>query len=95
MLIGPVNFGAALLHVRGDALAEVVGAQQRQQLEEHVVHVLVERLGLGGAHHPLDRPHGERRVGGDLAGQLAHGLLEVLGLDHVVHQAELERLRRR
>ena len=70
----PVNVGWALLHEGGDALAEVVGAQQRQQLQEHVVHVLLERLGLGRAHHPLDRPHRERGVGGDLAGELARVL---------------------
>ena len=35
-----------------------------------MVDVLLERLGLGRPHHPLDRPHGQRRVGGDLAGQL-------------------------
>ena len=68
---------------------------KRQQLEEHVVDVLLERLGLGGAHHPLDRPHGQRRIGGDLAGQLAHGLVELLGGDHLVDQAQLERLVRR
>ena len=56
------------------------------------MHVLLERLGLGGAHHPLDRAHGERRVGGDLAGQLARRVRE-LGVGHdVVDETELERL---
>ena len=55
--------------------------------------VLLERLGLGGPHHPLDRPHGQRRVGGDLAGQLGRARLRQLVVGHdVVDQAELERL---
>ena len=66
--------------------------KQRQQLQEHVVHVLLERLGLGGAHHPLDRPHGQRRVGGDLGGQLARPIGELGVGHHVVHQTQLERL---
>ena len=34
------------------------------------MHVLLERLGLGHPHHPLGGPHRQRRVGGDLQGQL-------------------------
>ena len=87
----PLKFGGRFSR-KADALLEVVGAEQRQQLQEHVVDVLLERLGLGHAHHALDGPHRERRVGGDLDGQLSGGVGQ-LGVGHdPVHETELERL---
>ena len=66
-----------------------------QQLEEHVVHVLLERLGLGGAHHALDRPNGQRCVRGDVGGHLAVPLVELADRNDLVDQTELQRLGRR
>ena len=54
--------------------------------------VLLERLGLGGAHHPLDRPHRQRGVGGDLAGHLARPLRQLAGRDDLVDETEFEGL---
>ena len=62
--------------------------KQRKQLQEHVMDVLLERLGFGGAHHPLDRANRQRRVGGDLVGQCRGSLRELLGSEHLVHEAE-------
>ena len=40
---------ALLLHEGGDAFPEVVRAHEREQLQEHMVDVLLEGLGLGGS----------------------------------------------
>ncbi len=74
---------------------EVVGTQQRKQLQEHMVDVLLERLGLGGAHHPLDRTHGERGVRSDLAGERRRALGELIGAHDVVDQARARAPRQR
>src|SRR6266851_3071922 len=64
-----LEVGRALLQERRHALLEVAAAEERQQLEEHVVDVVGERLVEPGAHHPLARPDGKRRVGRDLSRQ--------------------------
>ena len=87
-----VELGIALLHERCDTFGEVIGAQQRQQLQEHMVHVLLERLGFGSSHHALDRPHGERCVGRDLLRHGGGALDEFVCVDDMVHQTEIERL---
>src|SRR5262249_53915114 len=56
------ELGGTLLEERGHAFLEVLAAEERQQLQEDVVHVLLERLGLGHPHHALRRAHRERRV---------------------------------
>src|SRR3954462_10665696 len=52
-----------LLQEGGHTFLEVLTAEQRQQLQEDVVHVLLERLGLGHAHHSFRGAHRQRRIG--------------------------------
>ena len=74
------------------ALAEVARAEQRQQLQEHVVDVLVEGLGEAHAHHALGGLHGERRVARDLSGERARFLQEQRVGHDARDEAELETL---
>src|SRR5580698_8607323 len=66
----PCEFGVALFEEGLDALLHVLGLHQRQQLQEDVMDVLVERLVPAHAHHALGSLDGERCVGGDLERQL-------------------------
>ena len=45
------------------------GLEQRQELQEHVVHVIVEGLVHAHPHHPFGALHGEWRIGGDFAAE--------------------------
>ena len=74
----PSNFGSRRSTKALHAFLEVLAAEERQELQEDVVHVRLEGLVEGHAHHALRRLHGERRVRRDLLGQRAHLLLEEL-----------------
>jgi hypothetical protein len=85
----------ALLHERPHPLQEVLGAEQDQQLGQHVVGVRLEVLGEAVAVQALDRLDGQRRVARDplRPGRRLRGEL-VVGHDPV-HEAQLERALRR
>src|SRR5690348_7180302 len=60
--LAPLEVGLPLLEERGHALAEVLGAEELQELQVDVVDVVVERLLHAHAHQPLGRLHRQRRV---------------------------------
>src|SRR5581483_1923670 len=64
--LAPLELRRALLDERLHALAEVLRAEERQELEVDVVHVRLERFLEAEAHHALRRLHRERRVLRDL-----------------------------
>src|SRR5262245_726181 len=78
------------LDERLQAFLEVLRTDQEHQLHQHVVRMGGEVLGEAVPVEALDRPHGERRIGGDLAGPLHRRRHELRGGHDGVHQAELE-----
>ena len=48
-----LEFCGTLFEERRHAFAEILGAKQRQQLQEDVVDVIAEILGKPSAHHPM------------------------------------------
>lgn len=76
-----------LLDEGGHSLLEVLGPEQREQLQEHVVDVLLEGLRLCRPHHALDRSHGQRGVSCDLSRHGHRVFRQVLGFDDMVDDA--------
>src|SRR5437867_13049702 len=94
ILLAPLELRLTLLDERLDALTEVLRPEERQELEEDVVHVRLERLLEAEAHHALRRLHCQRGVGGDFSGKLSSCGHELIRLDDVAHEAGFERFLR-
>ncbi len=88
------ELGFALFQEGLDAFLHVLGLHQRQQLQEDVVHVRLERLLHAEPHHPLRRLHGERRVLRHLRRERARFVHEPVGRHHLADEPVLERLLR-
>src|SRR5690349_7145248 len=65
-LLSSLELRLTLLEEGPDAFLHVFRLHQRQELQEDVMDMLVERLVPRHAHHALGGLHGERRVGRDL-----------------------------
>ncbi len=87
----PLPLGLALLGEGPDALAEVLGGEAGLAQGDQPGLLLLGQDRRGGEQvdRALVAPHRERRVGGDLGRQLDGGLLEPLGADDFVDEADL------
>src|SRR2546425_3565389 len=91
LVLSPLELGLALLHEGLNAFAEVLRAEEGEELEEDVVDVRLERLLQAEAHHALGGLNGERGVGGDFGGHLPGSGHELVQLDDLVDESEGER----
>ena len=67
--------------------------KQRQQLQEDVLHVVVEFLGKARAHHSLARLDGERSVASDFIRERQGFLQQQLVGNDAIEQAQFQALR--
>src|SRR3979411_3045555 len=86
--LAPGEPGGALLQEGADALAEVLALHHHGLEEELEVHGLLEGRPGREVDRALDGPECGGWRGGEPLGQTADRVLQLIGLDHAIHQAE-------
>src|SRR5207302_497418 len=82
----------ALLEEGLDTLDGVVGRELDRELRLEELQCVLEAHVLLPEHRVLAEPHDDRRLGGELAGPVAHRRLELRVRDHAVDDPGLTRL---